>query len=565
MNFELLKQKPFYLNDNDINWVKETLNSLTVDEKIGQLFCFPLYSGDKNLITYLKSKGLGTYMLRSMPLAEIKNAMEVLYDGCKVPPLVSANLEEGPNGACAEAVKYGNQMQIAASNDPKNAYKLGEMCGRVSSELGIHWSYAPVSDIDFNFRNPITNTRTYGNNPEFVSECVNNYIEGLQKHNVAAAIKHFPGDGVDERDQHLVTSINSLSTEEWDKTYGMVYKNAIDAGVMSVMVGHIALPSYSKALNPNLKDEDILPGSLSYEIVTKLLKEKLGFNGLVCTDATVMGGFTIPMHRKLAVPKAIMAGCDVFLFSKSLEEDLGYMKAGYESGLLTSERLDEACMKVLALKASLKLHEKPAYNLEKMTLEAVNLPEDKKAALDLADNSITIVKEEKDVLPLSVEKYPRVLLYDIHRIEMLKAPNYKTEAEKFKEILEARGYKVDIFVPDMSLEGLMKPYEANLGNYDLMLYIANIYNRSNETDNRIDWDFPMGANVPYYVNVIPTVFVSVANPYHLLDAPRVKTYINTYESGETVLNVLLDKLEGKSKFKGVNPIDPFCGKWDTKL
>ncbi len=132
-------------------------------------------------------------------------------------------------------------------------------------------------------------------------------------------------------------------------------------------------------------------------------------------------------------------------------------------------------------------------------------------------------------------------------------------------MLEAEGFKVDRFDPSKGMEGLMQASSEITDNYDLILYLASLDTKSNQTVVRIEWAMPMGANVPIYLTSVPTVFISLENPYHLLDVPRVKTYINTYSSNDVTLKKLMDKLMGRSVFKGISPVDPFCGKWDTRL
>lgn len=176
-------------------------------------------------------------------------------------------------------------------------------------------------------------------------------MDTLTKSGLAACCKHFPGDGVDYRDQHLHPSYNNLTAAEWRKTYGRIYKTLIDRGLVSVMVGHICQPALSMEKNPELAFEDVLPASLSRELLTGVLREELGFNGLITTDATIMGGYCQAMERRRAIPTSIAAGCDMLVFSTDIYEDLGYMREGLENGLLSRERLNEAVTHVLALKA----------------------------------------------------------------------------------------------------------------------------------------------------------------------------------------------------------------------
>lgn len=562
-----LKTKPFYLSDEDIKWVNDTKDSLTLDEKISQLFCLIAYSADEGYLNYL-SQGLkiGGIMCRVMPNDEIVKTVTTLQKTSRIPMLIAANLEAGGSGVSTTGTKLGSEMAVAATNDFKYAKALGDICGKEGSSVGVNWAFAPIVDIDNNFRNPITNTRTFGSNVNTVEGCAKAYIEAIQPYGVAACAKHFPGDGMDERDQHLVTSINSLNEKDWMDSYGRVYKACIDAGVKTIMAGHIMLPSYSRKYNKDIRDEDILPATLSKEIITNLLKDELGFNGLVITDSSTMAGLNMAMERELLVPMTIAAGCDMFLFTKNLDEDFSYMKKGVESGIITMERLDDAVTKILALKASLNLHKKNKLPvLDELNLVVGN-ESHQKIAREIADNSITLVKNLENLLPITVAKHKRVLFYSLESSAGSMGFSVAVGANnRFMEKLKERGFEVTLFKPKPGFEGTMASAKEVIDNYDLIIYSANLATKSNQTIVRIEWAEPMGANVPIYMKSVPTIFVSLENPYHLLDVPRIKTFINTYGSTDVIIDALIDKLMGKSLFKGVSPVDAFCGKWDTKL
>lgn len=568
MNF---KGNPFYLSDSDVAWVENTLATMTEEEKIGQLFCLITYTDDEGYLTYL-SRGLkiGGVMMRTMSLTELNNTITTLQKTSKIPMLISANLEAGLNQTCIEGTRVGCEMGIAATNDEKYAKALATVIGKEASALGVNWAFAPIIDIDYNYRNPITNTRTFGSDPERVRAFGKAYVEEVQKYGIAASIKHFPGDGVDDRDQHLVASVNTLSVEEWDATYGKAYKTCIEAGAKTVMVGHIMQPAYSKFLNPELKDEDILPGLVSKELLNGLLRERLGFNGLVVTDSSTMAGMGTVLPRKKAVPLTIAAGCDMFLFTKNLEEDFAFMKAGVEDGTISKERLDEAVARILALKASLRLHEKQANGTlipnKDSALQVVGCKEHKAISKEVADKSITLVKEQKGVLPITPDRYKKILIYcKDGGASAMSAGAHVSPCQQVKDRLVNAGFSVDEFVSDGSWEGLAKPVSAVINEYDLIIYVANMATKSNQTVVRLEWAQPMGADVPVYMNDVPTIFISLENPYHLQDVPRVKTYINTYGSTPEILDSLVEKLTGKGKFEGVSPVDAFCGKWDARL
>jgi beta-N-acetylhexosaminidase len=567
-----LQGPPFLLSDADVDWVETTLSGMSVDEKIGQVFCLVSYGADEKALRHMaQTLKVGGVMCRRGPVGDVISTANLLQSHSEVPMLLAANLEAGGDGVTTDGTRIGSPMTIAATGDVGLAYKLGVACGREGAAVGLNWAFSPIADIDYNFRNPITNTRTFGADPQLVADMSVAFLKGLQANGMAATVKHFPGDGVDERDQHLVTAVNALSCDEWDRTYRMVFKACIDAGTLAVMMGHIALPEYSKRLCPGIRDEDILPASLAYEIATTLLREKLGFGGLVVSDATPMAGMAIAMERPKAVPQTIAAGCDVFLFTRNLAEDLGYMKKGLTNGILTEERLTDAVRNVLALKATLQLHKKKARGELVPSAEAANkvlrCEEHLSLAVECADRGITLVKHEKGVLPLSASKGRRVLLYGLEGEGKFLdgTASESSNTQRLKSLLEKEGFAVDIFVAPEGMEGAMRGYADWVERYDLMLYLASLGTRSNQTTIRIDWAPPMGSNIPIYMSSVPTIFVSLENPYHLLDVPRVRTYINTYGSSDTVMELLVDKLMGRSAFKGVSPIDPFCGKWDTRL
>jgi len=565
--YEAIRKKPFYLDDAGVDWVKDALSKMTLEEKVGQLFLLCATEGTREEFDHMFSvmQPCGV-MYRLFDIERAVEATAYLKQQSKIPMLIASNLEKGGNGIVTEGTMLGSPMAIAATGDVEMARKLGRLCGREGAAVGANWAFAPIIDIDYNFRNPITNTRTFGSNPDTVRDFGVAYVEEVQKCGLAASIKHFPGDGCDERDQHLVTSINDMDCEEWDRTFGEVYRACIEAGAMTVMVGHIMQPAWTKRINPDIADEDILPASLSEELKIGLLRNHLGFNGLIVTDATVMAGFTIAMPRYKAVPHAIASGADIFLFSRNIEEDFTYMMDGVKSGIISPERLEEALVRILALKAALRLHEdRPLPTLESARA-IIGCEEHRAWAKECADKSVTLVKEQPGVLPITPQRYPRILYCPIEGEAGYVYTAKAGVCDEFKKRLEDKGFKVTTFVPSKTNENKVTPHSYYRENFDLVIYCANLATKSNQTTVRIEWQQPMGANCPHYLNEIPTVFVSVENPYHLLDVPRIKTFINAYCSLPVVLDAIIDKLmQGSSAFKGKSPVDPFCGKWDTRL
>ncbi len=557
-------KRPFSLTKSDIDWVEATFEAMTLEEKIGQLFCPIGYSTDPDYLNNeLLGKNIGGLFFRDGIGQEMQSTFAYAQNNSKIPLLVASNLEAGGDGAAIDGTPYGKQMEVAAAGNPKYAYRLGKICCSEAAALGINWSFAPVVDIDNNFRNPITNVRTYGNNPEKIISFAKEYMRGANEEHVAVAIKHFPGDGVDERDQHILTSVNSLSMEEWDKTYGHVYKSLIDEGALSVMVGHIAMPAYQTHFNPSMAGK-LMPASLSPELLLKLLRGKLGFNGLIVTDATPMVGFTCAMERSKAIPFAIESGCDMILFNRDLNEDYQYMMEGYRDGLLSEARLNEAVKNILAAKASLKLHIKKKKNELVPGREALSVLKCKKHvdwAYELADQSITLVKDTQNILPISPDKTKRVLL------EILgNAKSNERVTAAVKTGLENKGFDVTLYEKEDFAKGIDNVTMLK-NKYDLVLYIGNVENESNKTTNRLEWYtfFGQGNNVPWFVKEVPTLFVSLANPYHLFDVPMIQTYINCYSNNNYVIETMIEKLCGNGRFKGESPVDPFCGRRELRF
>jgi beta-N-acetylhexosaminidase len=578
-----LRANPFNLDVNSIDWVENTLKRMTVKEKIGQLFCLPGFSTDKNVLQMLtQSVGIGGIMYRPSDGKTVQEAHRTLQNSSKIPLLVAANLEAGGTGIVLEGTNFAKPLQVAATDDVELGYALGKISCSEGAAVGCNWSFAPVVDIDMNFRNPITNLRTFGDSPERVIKMAKGYMDAAKEEGIAVSIKHFPGDGVDERDQHLLTSVNTLSVEEWDNTFGQVYQELIDYGAQTVMVGHIALPAYAKKINPELNDKPI-PATLSKELVTGLLRNKLGFNGLVITDATQMLGYTTGMKREEAVPTSIAIGCDMFLFTKNMEEDIEFMFKGYHKGIITDERLDEAVTRILATKAALKLHEKQVLNTLVPAEEALSILKNERHvewAKECADKGITLVKNNNNILPFIKNKYKKVYLNVLDANDDLNSP-LRT---KFKSMLEEEGFDVHLRNRDFNIDveafmagkrdlrtlEVMQEIGARVSDftskYDLAIYVANFETSSNNTVIRINWKglAGMGDDTPWFTSEIPTVFISLANPYHLLDVPMVQAYVNGYTNNEFVLESLIDKLMGRSDFKGVSPVDAFCGREDTK-
>ena len=584
-----LKAKPYYLDDEAIKWVKDTIDSMTIEEKIGQLFVNMGSSRTEEYLTDVVTKyKFGAVRYNPGTAKEVYDQNRILQKVSKIPMLIAANTEAGGNGACTDGTEIGLEVKVGATNDVKYAYEMGRVSGIEAAAVGCNWSFAPIVDINRNWRNPIISSRTFGDDPDRVLEFSKAYMKGFMESNMVCAMKHFPGDGIDERDQHLSNSVNTYSCEEWDETFGKVYKGMIDAGVHTVMAGHIMMPAYQKFFNPSMKDEETMPATLCKELITDLLRGKLGFNGMVVTDASHMVGMTAMMKRSDILPNAIAAGCDMFLFFNDPDEDFEYMMNGYKNGVITEERLQDALERILGVKAYLGLHKKTPEQITPAEegLSVIGSEEFKEIAKEVSDKAITLVKNIGDSpLPLSPEKHKRILLVPQEKesaFALMAGGAGKKESyiDYLKNKLEAEGFDVTIYesaidkiakLPKEEVGQAMKnmyagkaPITNITDNYDLIIQVAYVDSLC-ATVQRIEWKLSKGTpDMPWYVHEIPTIFISLCCPFHLADVPQVKTYINAYDKNEHTLDALVEKLVGRSEFKGIDPVDSFCGLPDTR-
>lgn len=568
------KEKPFYLNDEDIEWVEQTLASMALEEKIAQMFCVTdMITDPEALKAFVRKYPVGSFMYRSGDAAEVQNAQRAMQEASKIPLLLACNLESGGNGIAATGTFFGRQLEAAAARDPKHAYRLGMVCAKEGGATGCNWSFAPIVDIDYNWRNPITNVRTWGSDPDTVIRLSEAYMDGVKDsgETMAVTIKHFPGDGVDERDQHLLSSVNSLSAEDWENTYGRVYQTLIDKGAQTVMVGHILQPEMTRKMCPGIRDEEIFPASTNKYLITDLLREKMGFNGLVATDATPMVGFSGFLTRREAVAKSIMAGADMIMFCKNIDEDFAGVKEDIENGTISIIRVNEAIRRQLALKASLGLHKSkeggtivPGAD----ALSVIGCAEHIAWAKECADEAITLVKDNQNLLPLSPNRTKRVRLTVLGEGQVGSFGDGGSITMPLKEALEKEGFEVALYdYATMERGEIFTAGAADMkAKFDLSIVAANVATGSNNTTRRLDWITLMAANEPWYTREIPTMFLSFCNPYHMIDVPFISTFVNCYSSNQFCVDAAVEKLMGRSEFKGVSPVDPWCGDvWGAKF
>lgn len=563
-----LRKKPYYLNDQQIQWVEDTIASMTIEEKIGQLFV--------NMVTDRSPEALkevidtyhpGAIRYQSASPEVLYEQNRVLQECTRIPLLIASNCEMGGNGGVAGGTPIANGAAIAATDDEHVAYETARIGAAEGCAVGCNWNFAPIVDLTYNWRNTVIQLRAFNNNPDDVIRYAKEFFRGTRTQNMATCMKHFPGDGTEENDQHLIMGVNEMSCEEWDSTFGRVYKELIDDGVMTIMAGHIALPAYSRALRPGIKDVDIRPATLAPELITDLLKGKLGFNGLVTTDASHMiGMFGASVPRKEQVPGAIAAGCDMFLFFNDREEDFGYMMEGYKNGTITEERLNDALHRILGVKAALNLHilqKEGRLMPPKENLSIVGCAEHHKKSAEMADKYITLVKDRDNYLPMTPEKYKRLKLVFIGgegRVvagQLLKGDDDIVKANIISQ-LEAAGFQVD--AEEAAVKGKMEDFKKR---YDAVLLILSVAGFAQYNAMRVKWNLPI--KQPWYMSEVPTIVLSVSFPNMLIDVPMARCYANSYMNHPEAIAAALEKLMGKSEFKGRYNDNVFCDRWETRF
>ena len=588
-----LRAKPYNLTDADIAWVESTIAGMTAEEKVGQLFWQLTASQEESYLQELMEKyHLGGCRYNGMPGQKVLNQNRTLQKYAKVPVFIACNPEQGGNGVCPDGTFVSSQIKIGATGKSEYAQAMGRVSGVQIKATGCNMAFAPVVDITYNWECEEVLARAYGDDPKMVAEMGKAYMDGLHEtEGVYCCAKHFPGNGQDYRDAHMSNNINHFGEEDWMASYGHVYKTLIEGGLDAIMGGHIMMPEYMKELNPDITMDEMMPATLCPEIMTGLLRDKLGFNGMVVTDASHMVGMTNRMKRTDMLPAAINAGCDMFLFFNDPEEDFNTMLNAYKTGIISEERIVEALTRILGLKAAKGMHKKSAEELcgtDEALAAALTNPAFKAVAPAISQEALTLVKyKDEDILPLSPEKTKRVMIVNVKGPEspmgklaamaMGGGAARKSPAERFCEKLCAKGF--DAFIYESPLDKMMKEVAAGKP-FNLNLYFAGknaIADFTSGMDLVITFFdvanghpvFGMskgGGEIPWYVHEVPVVGISVNKPTMLADCPMLRTYINTYDSNEDTMNALVDALlTGPEAFKGSDPIDSYCGMWDTHM
>lgn len=578
-----LRAKPFYLNDAQLAWVEETYAGMTLDEKIGQLFV--LLKGEpgvdeakiRNALALSHQGGL-RWQGGDMPTVYSQNTTFQRFS--KIPLLIAANCDDGGCGCLPNGTFVATAAECGAGEGTENAYHLGLVAGREASAVGCNWMFNPVVDVYKNWRNTIVNTRSFSSDPDKVLANARAYIRGIKdaNPNMACTAKHFPGDGVEELDQHLALGVNSLEPEQWEKSFGKVYRALIDEGLEAIMVGHFAMPAMSRKLRPGIPEEQIMPATMAPELITDLLRLDMGFNGVVITDATHMVGMTAMRKRSEAIPTAIAAGCDMILFANDVREDQEFVKAALADGRLTLQRIDDAVLRVLGLKAHLNLFDESVRIPDPILMERVGCEEHKAYAVQAAETCITLVKDTRHFLPINPAEKKRVFLVYVGATPASKGYSGDPVKQVLIEELERAGFEVDVCPNFHDLEvangvcfrNMLRmmdhsPRKDFVENHDFALLVINVKGYAQENWVRIRWSCNHSMELPWYNEEIPTIGMSLNYTNHLIDIPQIRAFINAYSPQRNHIRAAIEKMTGKSEFKGHAEEYVFCDRWDTRL
>ena len=390
----LVQNPPFY--DTDTVWVNQMMSSLTLDQRIAQLFMVAAYSNKgkshqeeiENLISNYHIGGL--MFMQGGPIRQLRltNTYQSLS---KTPLMIAQDAEWGLSMRIDSTIRYPWQMTLGALNDEKLIYQMGLDIAKQCKRLGVHVNFAPVVDVNSNPKNPIINNRSFGENPSRVALQSLAYMQGLQDGGVLACAKHFPGHGDTDADSHKTLPTINHSYERLDSVDLVPFKTLFNKGLGSVMVAHLHIPT--------LDDTDSLASTLSKKIVTDLLKESLAFKGLVFTDALNMKGVSQFYEAGEVDLKALLAGNDVLLFAEDVPKAISKIKEAINQKAISEEEINKRCRKILMTKKWLGLDQNTHIN-ERQLVEDLNSLESVTHNSKLVEKSITLLQNESDLLPL---------------------------------------------------------------------------------------------------------------------------------------------------------------------
>lgn len=524
--------QPKNISNSDIkkanDWVDKTYNSLSQDEKLGQLFIVALYTNKgeefiNQIRNIVKNEKIGGLILMQDDAAREINLVNEFQSQSKVPLMIGMDAEWGVFQRIAKAHKYPWAITLGAIQDKNLITEMSAKIAEDCKRMGVNWDFAPVVDVNTNPNNPIIGNRSFGSDVNNVVNSALAYSNGLQDNRILAAIKHFPGHGDTDKDSHLDLPVVSHNLERLEKIEIAPFKALMNKGIGGVMVAHLYVPS--------LENEKGIPASVSKKIVTGLLKEKLGYKGLIITDALNMGAVANKFKAGELDAMAFKAGNDLMLFSQDVATGKKLIQKAIDNGEIQQNRVEESVKKILLTKYYLGLNQYNNINPENVN-EDLNNASHSALVQKMYANALTLIKDDKKLLPLDCkETYYYVPLEEAPYETFLNQLNIGTTVifKNSNEIntIPANSKVIVGFHKDNSTA--YKPYKISDASKKIL---------SDLTKNQ---------------NVILDVFGS---PYALkdIDISKVSTVLVSYENNDDAMKATANGILGQTKITGRLPV-----------
>lgn len=546
---------PHVLEANQQARVNQLLNGMSLREKIGQTcqveLSMVLAASSGDLPGYFARFPVGSLFAGREIIggaeADASLMRKVLADcqrAAAIPLSVAGDLESGAGVAVRGMTPFPPLLSLGAAASPEMAYEYGRWTAIEGREAGFNWAFSPVVDLSMNWLNPALGVRTLGERPNDTIPLLDALIRGMQDHGLSATAKHFPGDGVDFRDQHLCVSVNSLDERAWRDSFGRVFAAAIAAGTQTIMVGHIALPWCDPRRGRGGRPT---PATVSRPLLTDLLREELGFEGVLVSDALIMAGFTSWDKRRGRLIEAFNAGIDVMLWPG--DDYFEFMTHAVVTGEVSMERLDDSVRRILSFKARQGLFNpmELCQSNERMTVARHQDAQD--FARRLAGQSLTLVRNRRTMLPLKMGLVKSALI--LYAVATPSAA--ASRVTPLQKALEARGIKVKVHVNGNCLDVVRMEESGERFDAFLCVFDQNMH----ELKNTMRPTGAMGECLWTLQNAetMDAVIISLGNPFLLNDMPYAETLINAYSNSPEVLKALDKALFGEAEFPGHSPVE----------
>lgn len=516
------------------------LNKLTLAEKIGQMlgFAFSGQSYTKELATIIEKYQAGLIIYFKDNVESPKQVFELnkkINERASIPPFVALDQEGGMVARVTEGITQSpGAMAIGATGKPEYAYQIAKAMGQELRVLGFNFNFAPVGDVNNNPKNPVINVRSYSENPHTVATYMMEAVKGYTEAGLMTSIKHFPGHGDTAVDSHVGLPVVSYSEERLMEVELVPFIEAIKENAPGVMASHVLFTHY----------DDKLPTSISEKIITGLLREKLGYDGLIVTDSLTMAAVFKNFTLKEIVLNGFNSGTDILLFCgardpKLYENIFEIALKMAKEGLIKQERIDASVQRILRYKEQFKVGQM-AENYEKITSQLVN-PESVKLANRISEESITLIKNDQNLLPLTLKDKVLVVFPKIKVVTLVE--NEQGELYNLSDALRAyQGVDTHIITIDPS-EAEQTELLQKVQNYDKIIYCS--YNASFN---------PNQASLINNIDPDKLIVIALRTPYDLLVLPKVKVYLTSYEATPLAFSALSKVLVGKIEARGQLPI-----------